>query len=840
MNSLTFAYRGVVAAGIGLAIALSMFAFATPALADQDPVLCSETGGGIALTVLRADGTTSVGVGTVSDNELIKYKATLSANIDTAVCAYQGGAWSITTPDGIVHDVTPGGGIPKIGGAGLTSLASTLVSYTVNHANETSSKIVAQTNYGGGFSHAGVSDSTGGPTLGTPKETTVAHTGHIIVNKVTVPSDDAQSFDFTTTGAGYADFSLTDAAEPNDQQLDLGSYSVSETPVAGWTQTSATCTDGQDQIDPSSITLTANQTVTCTFTNTKKGHIIVNKVTDPADDPTSFDFVAGGVGYSDFLLTDAADPNDQEVVPGAYTVSETPVQGWDSDGGVCDNGETPDSLDVEPGETVTCTFTNTLQMGQIILVKDVIGNPDPTDFTFNNNFGGDHPDTFQLDEDNNNDLPSMRAFSVLPGEYAVSEDPMEGWQQESATCDSDETVDSINVGPGETVTCTFVNEEYARIILIKNTTGGDGTFNFNATGDGLPELIELTTVGGTASTTFIDLDQDNTYSIIEDVPDGWDLSSGTCTGTNTPESITPDAGEVVTCTFDNTKGSTVIVKKVMVGGTDTFDFTGTPSGSISVNEGTISEDVAPGQYVSTEGDLVDNWELTDVSCDDEDSVGSVGDANATFNVEAGETVTCTFTNTYTPPAGNIIIIKQTDPDGDPQSFEFDSSYGSNFYLVDNGQNDSGDLEAGVYSVAEVNMPANWSQTSAICVSSNDDAETPGNISLQAGETVTCTFTNTYTPPAGEWCSPGYWRNHLDSWTGHDDSFLNALGFVSFDFPKAKKNKSAPKENPTLLDVLQSPQIYGGEAFNLVGDFLSGADPDVNFTGDRIEDSCPLN
>jgi len=41
-------------------------------------------------------------------------------------------------------------------------------------------------------------------------------------------------------------------------------------------------------------------------------------------------------------------------------------------------------------------------------------------------------------------------------------------------------------------------------------------------------------------------------------------------------------------------------------------------------------------------------------------------------------------------------------------------------------------------------------------------------------------------------------------------------------------------------VLQSPQYYGGDAFNAVGDLLSAAHPDVNFNGERIEDSCPLN
>src|SRR5207249_3235531 len=105
-----------------------------------------------------------------------------------------------------------------------------------------------------------------------------------------------------------------------------------------------------------------------------------------------------------------------------------------------------------------------------------------------------------------------------------------------------------------------------------------------------------------------------------------------------------DGGDTVTCTCINTKGAAVIVKKVMVGGTGTFTYSGTPSGAISTNNGTITASVAPGQYTSTET-VPAGWALTSISCDDTNSTGNVGTATATFNAEAGETVTCTFTNT---------------------------------------------------------------------------------------------------------------------------------------------------------------------------------------------------
>lgn len=96
----------------------------------------------------------------------------------------------------------------------------------------------------------------------------------------------------------------------------------------------------------------------------------------------------------------------------------------------------------------------------------------------------------------------------------------------------------------------------------------------------------------------------------------------------------------------------------------------------------------------------------------------------------------------------------------------------------------------------------------------------------------------------QWCSPGYWRQtqHLDSWeaTGYspDDLFYDALGY--YPILSAKGMMDGAPTNPTLWDVLQNPEWYGGDAFNAVGDLLSAAHPDVSFGGERVENSCPLN
>lgn len=167
------------------AIAILGFVYAYQiAHADIDPPGCTATGGSIILTTLRADGVTPVGGGTVTDGELVKYKATLGS-LASPVCAFQGGTWTLTTPDGVVHVITPGGGVPRIGGTGVASLDSTLISYTVVHSNEivdTTRHIDASTLYSGGISHKNSGDSLAGPTLGTSEQTVVVHTPTVATN----------------------------------------------------------------------------------------------------------------------------------------------------------------------------------------------------------------------------------------------------------------------------------------------------------------------------------------------------------------------------------------------------------------------------------------------------------------------------------------------------------------------------------------------------------------------------------------------------------------------------------------------------------------------------------
>jgi len=117
------------------------------------------------------------------------------------------------------------------------------------------------------------------------------------------------------------------------------------------------------------------------------------------------------------------------------------------------------------------------QPGTIVVIKDA--QPDsPQDFSFLlvNQSKPNDPTPFQLDDDPASPLPATASFGLRPGTYSISEVPLTGWNQTSATCVSSDTSKtptpgSISLAAGETVTCTFVNT--AQVDIAVNKSDGD-------------------------------------------------------------------------------------------------------------------------------------------------------------------------------------------------------------------------------------------------------------------------------------------------------------------------------------------------------------------------------
>src|SRR2546425_11870232 len=74
---------------------------AQTARAHQFPAGCSGVGLGITILPFRADGTTPLGSGSVSNCETLKFQTFVTYQGGTT-CAFEGGSFTFTTPDGMV------------------------------------------------------------------------------------------------------------------------------------------------------------------------------------------------------------------------------------------------------------------------------------------------------------------------------------------------------------------------------------------------------------------------------------------------------------------------------------------------------------------------------------------------------------------------------------------------------------------------------------------------------------------------------------------------------------------------------------------------------------------
>ena len=235
-------------------------------------------------------------------------------------------------------------------------------------------------------------------------------TGKIVINLDALP-DDPQLFLVSLGGGGGAGtiMFLDDDGDsglnfPNSYELvyAAGSYTAVQDGVPlGWELTGLSCTDpdGGSSTNLSTrvatIDLDAGETVTCTYTETKAIGTIRIQLDSVPNDPQDFDFIyytPSSIGI--FTLDDDADTLLDDVFQltgvavGAYEVNlnSSAPPGWqltgltcsDPDGGSSMNlGFGQATIDLDAGETVSCTYTETAQRGRITIVKDAIPDAKP-------------------------------------------------------------------------------------------------------------------------------------------------------------------------------------------------------------------------------------------------------------------------------------------------------------------------------------------------------------------------------------------------------------------------------------------------------------------------------
>jgi hypothetical protein len=233
---------------------------------------------------------------------------------------------------------------------------------------------------------------------------------------------------------------------------------------------------------------------------------------------------------------------------------------------------------------------------------------------------------------------------------------------------------------------------YGEITIKKATVGGSGgdEFSYSASAD-LSEYGFKLADGGYWTTEVVPNEDDGPHSdkvftVTEDEHSGYELVDISCvrqskygeeadsdTVTSLEErraTIKVSYDEHVVCTFLNARKAKLVIRKSTAPADSaspktSFDFTIAPGGGFSLTDGAEEvRYVSPGKdYAITEADpKPKGYELKDVSCDRAaagsyefqplDGAGDRATRTAKVTPQAGDTISCTFTNAKLPPKPN--------------------------------------------------------------------------------------------------------------------------------------------------------------------------------------------
>ncbi len=389
--------------------------------------------------------------------------------------------------------------------------------------------------------------------------------------------------------------------------------------------------------------------------------------------------------------------------------------------------------------------------GFLTIKKTTITNAGETgSFTFDSTPASqDGTSTFSANTTGSQTVTAVNQISFAPtNTLSLAETIPTGWDL-TATCQvqdanltptgnlSGNTISGISIQNGLETICTFTNSAFSvtrgKIIVDKVTVPADSqlfTFTPNYNGGATFQLNDASQPNDSGFLTV-----PATYSVAETANSDY-TTTATCTSddgdpADDPSAIHLRAGEIVTCTFTNTKKPKLTVIKHVVNDN---------GGSAVASDFTLSVDDAgtdPPSFAGAEAPgttiYVDAGSY---------SVGETGpsgysasySADCSGTIAAGESKTCTVTNNDQP--GKLTIIKHVINNNGG------TAVASDFTLDSGGTNDSPDNFAGSESGTEVTLDAgNYAVTESgpSGYTRSDSADCSGTIAI--GQSKTCTVTN---------------------------------------------------------------------------------------------------
>ena len=420
------------------------------------------------------------------------------------------------------------------------------------------------------------------------------------------------------------------------------------------------------------------------------GTVVINKVAVGGND--TFSYTGTGVGIdSAFTITTSGGTGSKtfatNVEPGQKTVTETALAGWTFKTLTCsdpDNGSsvagTTATIDVDPGETVTCTYTNEKEAPALSIVKtsptqsyDAVGDV-ITYQVVATNTGNTTLASVTITDANAvlGTCTPANGSSLAPGAtltcaatHTVTQADIEAGHYLNTAC--------VDDGPGGAVqVCDDVDvpaEQNPALSIVKTSP----TQSYDAVGDVITYQVVATNTGNTtlASVTITDA---NAVLGTCTPANGSSLAPGatlTCAATHTVTQADIDAGHYLNtaCVDDGPGGAVQVCDDVDVpadqnpsilivkspdtqtiddGGTANFTITVTNNGNVTLTAVNVADALSP-DCVRTSAALGSNATLA---------------PGASFNYSCSRAaVTASFTNsataTGTPPTGPDVTSTDT-------------------------------------------------------------------------------------------------------------------------------------------------------------------------------------
>ena len=438
-----------------------------------------------------------------------------------------------------------------------------------------------------------------------------------------------------------------------------------------------------------------------------------------------FSFTTTGTGLAPFSLDDDSDPtlsNTQVftgLAAGTYSVAETPATGWTQTSAICSDGSPANAISIQAGESITCTFTNTLQTATLIVIKHVIndngGTASASDFTMAVTGDSPSPASFSGAES-----PGT-TVTLNAGSYNATESAVTGYSASySADCTG-------SIAPGATKTCTITNDDIAPTITLNKTV------NNNYGGTAVSSNFTLKIDGGAVTQGAANPVAANAaHTINETMVNGYEFVS-IAGNAKCPVVLGGSAtllpGENITCTITNRdiQPKLTVIKHVINnnGGTKvaanfSISITGTNANpaNFAGNEAGTNVTLNAGSYSVSETGLT--------------GYAASYSADCSGSISVGEEKICTITNSDIAPKLTLTKTVVNDNGG--------NAIVSNFPLFVNGN----PVTSGVANTLSANILYTASETNLTGYTASawgGDCATNGTITLQPGDNKTCTITN---------------------------------------------------------------------------------------------------